>query len=210
MTVWGIVVAAGSGARFGGPKHDVLLAGRPLWAWAQEALISGGVGDVVLVGDVPGGVPGGKRRRDSVAAGLAQIPDDCVYALVHDAARPLASPNLVRRVLARLSEGDVDAVVPAVPIRDTIKQVEASRVIATVDRSLLAAVQTPQGFRAEVLRSAHRASDGDATDDAALIEGAGGTVVTVAGDPRNLKVTYPDDLIVAEALAGAAADAEPS
>lgn len=210
MTIWGIVVAAGSGSRFGGPKHDVLLAGRPLWAWAQDALVAGGIDDVVLVGDVPGGVPGGERRRDSVAAGLAQIPDDVDYTLVQDAARPLASPDLVRRIVGRLRGGDVDAVVPAVPVRDTIKQVSEGRVVATVDRSVLAAVQTPQGFRTEVLRSAHQASDGDVTDDAALVEAVGGTVVTVAGDPRNLKVTYPEDLMLAEALAEAAGDGRPS
>ena len=200
MTIWGIVVAAGSGTRFGGPKYDVLLAGRPLWAWAREALTSGGAGDVVIVGDVPHGVGGGLRRRDSVAAGLAHVPDDCTYTLVHDAARPLASPDLVGRVIARLDRGDVDGVVPAIPVRDTIKRVDNEKVVATVDRHVLAAVQTPQGFRTEVLRAAHQASDADATDDAAMVERIGGTVVTVAGDPRNVKVTYPDDLLLAEAL----------
>ncbi len=208
MTVWGIVVAAGSGTRFGGPKHEVVLAGRPLWSWAQAALRSGGVDDVVLVGDVPGGIPGGSRRRDSVAAGLEKVPDDAAYTLVHDAARPLASKELVYRVIDRLMKDDIDAVIPAVPVRDTLKRVAGARVIATVDRSSLVAVQTPQGFRTEALRGAHQGSSDNATDDAVLIEQAGGSVVTVVGDPRNIKVTYPEDLIVAEALFSAAMPGE--
>lgn len=204
MTVWGIVVAAGSGSRFGAPKHEVVLAGRPLWSWAQATLRSGGVDDIVLVGDVPGGIPGGSRRRDSVAAGLEKVPDDVAYTLVHDAARPLASKELVHRIIDRLLEDDTDAVVPAVPVRDTLKRVVGARVNATVDRSSLVAVQTPQGFRTGALRAAHRESSGDATDDAVLIEQAGGSVVTIVGDPRNIKVTYPEDLIVAEALLSAA------
>jgi 2-C-methyl-D-erythritol 4-phosphate cytidylyltransferase len=204
VTVWGIVVAAGSGSRFGGPKHEVVLSGRPLWSWAQAALRSGGVDDVVLVGDVPGGIRGGSRRRDSVAAGLEKVPDDVAYTLVHDAARPLASKELVHHVIDRLVEGDIDAVIPAVPVRDTLKRVAGARVIATVDRSSLVAVQTPQGFRTEALRAAHQGSSDDVTDDAALIEQEGGSVVTIVGDPRNIKVTYPEDLIVAEALVSAA------
>jgi len=100
----------------------------------------------------------------------------------------------------RLGLGDVDAVVPAVPVRDTVKVVVDGRVVRTVDRSRLVAVQTPQGFRADVLRAAHAAGDRDATDDAALVEAIGGTVVTVPGDPTNLKITYPEDLLLAEAV----------
>ncbi len=200
MSCWGVVVAAGAGHRFGAPKHDVLLAGRPLWQWARDALLDGGATGVVLVGPVPGGVPGGERRRDSVAAGLAELPPGVATVLVHDAARPLAGPDLVARVAARLHEGGVDGVVPVVAVRDTVKEVDAGRVLRTVDRSRLALVQTPQGFPVAALRAAHETVTGDAPDDAWLVERAGGAVATVPGDPRNLKVTYPDDLAILAAL----------
>ncbi len=200
MSCWGVVVAAGAGRRFGAPKHDSSLGGRPLWQWARDALLAGGASGVVLVGPVPGGVPGGDRRRDSVAAGLAELPAAAATVLVHDAARPLAGTDLVARVAERLHEGDVDGVVPVVAVRDTIKEVAAGRVVRTVDRSRLASVQTPQGFRLAALRAAHDSITGDAPDDAWLVEQAGGTVATVPGDPRNLKVTYPDDLAVLAAL----------
>lgn len=200
MSAWGIIVAAGSGTRFGSPKHSLELNGVPLWQRARADLLSAGVEAVVIVGDVPGGVSGGPRRQDSVAAGLAQVPDDVDLVLVHDAARPLAGPTVARAVLERLSQGDVDGVVPAVAVRDTVKRVDGERVLETVDRSDLVAVQTPQGFRTSKLRSAHRDVPEDVTDDAQMIEMTGGTVVTVAGSVRNLKITVPDDLTVAEAL----------
>lgn len=200
MIVAGIVVAAGKGERFGGAKHLRELGGKPLWVRARDALLEGGVAQVVVVGDVPGGIAGGARRRDSTAAGLDHLPAEASLVLVHDAARPLAAPELVRRVIDRLRDGGVDAVVPAVPVRDTIKRVSGGRVVETLDRSTLVAVQTPQGFTFDALRRAHAASDDDAPDDAVLVERNGGTVVTVPGDPINLKVTYPQDLAVAEAL----------
>ncbi len=201
MTAWGILVAAGAGTRFGGPKQDAVLAGVPLWSRALEALRAGGVDEVVVVGTPPGAVPGGPSRRASVAAGLAEVPEPVDLVLVHDAARPLATPALVSSVLARLRLGDVDGVVPAVAVRDTLKVVQDGRVIRTVDRSKLVAVQTPQGFRADVLRAAHAGpEDEDVTDDAGLVEAMGGLVVTVPGDPRNIKVTFPEDLDLAEAL----------
>ncbi len=201
MIFWGIVVAAGVGRRFGGAKHSLLLAGKPLWRWAVDALGEGGAAGLVVVGQVPGGIPGGERRRDSVAAGLARVPPAGTHVLVHDAARPLASAALVARVAARLVGGDVDGVVPALAVRDTLKEVTADGdVVRTVDRAPLAAVQTPQGFVTEALRRAHAEIDGDAPDDAWLVEQAGGRVATVPGDPRNLKVTYPDDLAVMSAL----------
>lgn len=199
MTVHGILVAAGRGERFGGPKHSVLLRGRPLWEWAEEALRRGGVEGVVLVGDLPGGVPGGARRRDSVWAGLEALPPSASHVLVHDAARPLASADLVRRVIDRLLVGGVDAVVPVVPVRDTLKRVGDGWVVQTVDRSDLVAAQTPQGFKVEVLRAAHRAGDENAGDDAVMVEGMGGSVACVEGEAANLKVTYPGDLALAEA-----------
>lgn len=201
-SIWGIVVAAGSGARFGGPKHSMGLQGKPLWVWGRDALFAAGISHVVLVGSVPGGVPGGNRRRDSVAAGLAEIPLDVDYIIVHDATRPLASKETVERLIEALLTRDVDGVVPAVPVRDTLKQVDDKDVVATtVPRDHLVAVQTPQGFKASALREAHVVSDGDASDDASMVEENGGRVVVIAGDPRNLKVTYPEDLAVVRALA---------
>jgi 2-C-methyl-D-erythritol 4-phosphate cytidylyltransferase len=200
VKVQGILVAAGRGDRFGGPKHAVLLRGRPLWEWGRDALMRGGVSEVILVGDLPGAVPGGPRRRDSVRAGLDALPPDASHVLVHDAARPLATPELVRRVIDRLLSGGVDAVVPVVPVRDTLKRVGDGWVMATVERADLAGAQTPQGFKLEVLRAAHAASDENVGDDAVLVERIGGSVAAVEGEAANLKVTYPADLALAEAL----------
>jgi len=136
-----------------------------------------------------------------VRAGLAAVPGEPDAILVHDAVRPLATPELAARVLAAVA-GGADGAVPSVPVVDTLKRVDGSRVTATVDRSELVAVQTPQAFRTEVLRRAH-AAGGDATDDAGLVEAAGGTVVVVEGERDNLKVTWPEDLAVAEALLAA-------
>jgi 2-C-methyl-D-erythritol 4-phosphate cytidylyltransferase len=152
------------------------------------------------VGDLPGGVPGGSRRRDSVSAGLRAIDDEDGFVLVHDAARPLATPDLVRRVVERLSAGDAEAVIPVVPLSDTIKRVDDGWVAETLVRTGLVAVQTPQGFKLASLRTAHAASEGEATDDSVLIERAGGSVATVAGERANLKITHSGDLALAEAL----------
>ena len=153
-----------------------------------------------MVGSVPGGIPGGERRRDSVAAGLAMIPEGADAVVVHDAARPLAGPELVGRVLERLAIGDVAGVVPGVRVRDTLKMVEGDSVVMTVDRDPLISVQTPQAFRASVLRAAYAAGYDDASDDASLLERIGATVAWVGGDPGNLKVTYPADLQILEAM----------
>jgi len=200
VTIFGIVVAAGSGERFGRPKGVVELAGKPLWSWAADALTSGGCDDVVVVGDMAGAIPGGARRRDSVAAGLAVAPDRATLVLVHDAARPLASAELVRRVIDRLAVGDIDAVVPGLAVRDTLKRVVGETVAHTVDRTDLVSVQTPQGFTIDALRRGHAFDNDEATDDAALVEREGGTVAIIAGDDHNLKMTYSGDLAVAEAL----------
>jgi 2-C-methyl-D-erythritol 4-phosphate cytidylyltransferase/2-C-methyl-D-erythritol 2,4-cyclodiphosphate synthase len=167
--------------------------------WAEEALRRGGVERVVRVGDVPGGVPGGERRRDSVRAGLEALPAEASHVLVHDAARPLASADLVRRVIDRLLAGGVDAVVPVVPVRDTLKRVGDGWVVETIARRGLAAAQTPQGFKVAVLLAAHEAGEGDAGDDAVLVEMMGGSVAAVEGEACNLKVTFPGDLALAEA-----------
>jgi len=195
-----VVVAAGSGERFGGHKHLIEVGGVPMWRRGRELLEAIGATEVVVVGDVPGGVPGGARRRDSVAAGLAALASGADWVLVHDAARPLATEALALRVVERLLLGDADGVVPVVPVRDTIKRVDGDAVVETVERAPLVVAQTPQGFRVAALQAAQRGGPGDAPDEALLIEQAGGRVVTVPGDPGNLKVTYPGDLAVVEAL----------
>ena len=139
-------------------------------------------------------VPGGPERTDSVAAGVAALSAGVEHVLVHDAARPLAPPELFARVVAALRSGK-DAVVPGIPVTDTIKQVNAAgAVVATPNRSVLRAVQTPQGFRRAVLEKAHAEARATATDDATLVERTGGTVHVVAGDPRAAKITGPADL----------------
>ncbi|MFQ5947881.1 MAG: 2-C-methyl-D-erythritol 4-phosphate cytidylyltransferase [Acidimicrobiia bacterium] len=200
MSTYGIVVAAGRGRRFGGSKHDALLGGTPLWRHAADALLEGGVDQVITVGPVPGGIPGGERRRDSVLAGLEAVPAEVEHVLVHDAARPLASASLVVRVLERLRSGDAVAVVPVLPVPDALKRLDGDWVEATVDRSTLAVAQTPQGFVASMLREAHAAYPDDVPDDAALVERLGGKVAAVPGEPSNIKVTYPADLVLAGAL----------
>lgn len=197
---WGIVVAGGRGDRFGGPKQFELLGGEPLWEWARRSLIEGGVQDVVVVGDFDGAVPPGDRRRDSVESGLSRIPSGAQFVLVHDAARPLATPDLVRRVISRLEAGDVAGVVPGSPVRDATKRVDGERVVAAVTRDDLVTVQTPQGFVASVLREAHERVGGDAADDAEMVAEIGGAVVYVPGEVTNFKVTVPSDLRLVEAI----------
>jgi 2-C-methyl-D-erythritol 4-phosphate cytidylyltransferase len=201
VTLAGIVVAAGSGDRFGGPKHQILVGGAAMWERGRDLLAGAGADPVVVVGDVPGGVPGGPRRRDSVAAGLAAVGDGARWVLVHDSARPLASVALARRVVERLRQGDADGVVPVVAVRDTLKRVDGGLVTTTVDREGLVAVQTPQGFRTAALREA-LALEGDATDEAVLLERSGRRVAVVEGEAANLKVTYPGDLAIVTALTG--------
>ncbi len=196
-----VLVAAGAASRFGGGKQHAKLAGRSLWEWARDALAAAGADPVVVVGPVPGGIPGGARRRDSVAAGLAAVPPACELVAVHDAARPLASVDLARSLIEHMASTAADGVVPAVPVVDTVKRVdEHGRVVETLDRSGLVAVQTPQVFRLQSLLAAHAASDEDASDDAFLVERWGGVVDVVDGEPTNLKVTYPSDLVIARAL----------
>jgi 2-C-methyl-D-erythritol 4-phosphate cytidylyltransferase len=208
--VWGIVVAGGSGSRFGEavPKQFLEFGGLRLLDWAVAATMAACDGVVVVlpvehlhVTLVPGvtAVAGGPSRSASVRAGLETVPGDARIAVVHDAARPLASVELFERVIAAVRAG-ADGAVPGVPVPDTIKRVGGDgRVLETLDRPTLRAIQTPQAFSAAALRAAH-AGGGDATDDAALVEAAGGRVVVVDGDPTNVKVTGPDDLERAEAL----------
>jgi 2-C-methyl-D-erythritol 4-phosphate cytidylyltransferase len=204
--VWAIVVAAGSSSRFGRLKQFESLAGRPVLDWSIDAARTVAAGLVLVV---PGTahvedpradavVGGGSSRAASVRAGLSAVPDDAEVVIVHDAARPLAGANLFHAVVAALVPG-VDAAVPGVPVAETVKQVAGDRVVSTLDRSRLVAVQTPQAFRAKGLRAAHRRGR-EATDDATLVEAVGGTVAVVPGDPRNIKLTEPSDLVVLEAL----------
>lgn len=199
-TAWGIVVAGGRGERFGGPKQFSLLGGEPLWEWGRRSLLDGGVEHVVLVGDIEGAAPGGDRRRDSVAAGLDRVPDDVEFVLIHDAARPLATAALAKRVLARLREGDVDGVIPGNPVHDATKRVQGDEVVASVGRDDLVVVQTPQGFRTGKLRAAHAGVAGDSADDAELVGEFGGRIVIVPGEVTNIKVTVPSDLRLVEAI----------
>ncbi|MEY4173442.1 MAG: hypothetical protein RI900_607 [Actinomycetota bacterium] len=191
-----IVVAGGSGTRFGGPKQYEQLGAHRVLDWSVAAART--AGDVVIV--VPAadaarehGVAGGSTRSESVRAGLAHVPADATIICVHDAARPFADADLFERVISAVRDG-ADAAIPGVPVTDTIKRVGAGNaVVDTPPRSELVAVQTPQAFRAATLRRAH-AQGGDATDDAALVEALGGTVVVVDGYADNRKITDPADL----------------
>ena len=147
-------------------------------------------------------VAGGNSRAESVRRGLDAVPDSAEVILVHDAARPLASPELFASVVAAVTEGGADGAIPGLAVSDTIKVVDdTQRITATLDRSTLMAVQTPQGFVAHLLRQAH-AGGAEATDDAALVEALGATVRVVPGEPRNLKITTPADLRTAEQFLG--------
>ena len=214
--VWAIVVAGGSGDRFGRPKQFLDLGGRSVVARsiAGARAVASGVVVVVPAGrSARAGTPdptfgadvivdGGSSRAASVRAGLAAVPADATVVVVHDAARPLASPALFEAVVAAVTgRSPADGAIPVLPVTDTLKRVSGSQVVTTVDRGALVAVQTPQAFRAAVLRRAHR-EGAEATDDAALLEVIGATVRTVPGDPRNLKLTVPDDLLLAQILVG--------
>jgi 2-C-methyl-D-erythritol 4-phosphate cytidylyltransferase len=196
--IWTVVVAAGRGERFGGAKVYEELGGRRVLDWSLEAARATSDGVVLVVSPERAGerepgadavVPGGETRSDSVRAGLAAVPVEATVVVVHDAARPMATPALFRAVVAAVLDG-ADAAVPGIPVVDTVKRVRDGEVVETLDRSELVAVQTPQAFTAAALRAAA----GDATDDAALVERAGGRVVVVPGEPANVKITTPADL----------------
>jgi 2-C-methyl-D-erythritol 4-phosphate cytidylyltransferase len=205
-----LLVAAGSGERLGAvrPKAFVTLAGRPMLEWSLDALRAAGLTEIV-VALPPGeaapdgctGVPGGATRSESVRAALAAA-DPSEAVVVHDAARPLVEPAMFREALAAL-EG-ADAAVAAAQVTDTVKEAGPDhRVTATLDRSRLWAIQTPQAFRRATLVRALDVGDdvlAQATDDAWLVERGGGAVVVVPSSPANFKVTTPHDLTVAELL----------
>jgi 2-C-methyl-D-erythritol 4-phosphate cytidylyltransferase len=216
--VWAVVVAAGAGRRYGSrPKQyeqlgrervldrslataraaadHVVVVLAPGETAEGDALVESGAADVA--------VTGGAERADSVRAALAVIDDDAAVIVVHDAARPLASAELHLAVVAAVHAG-ADAAIPGVPVSDTVKRVAPAGggrevVVETLDRSELVAVQTPQAFRADLLRRAH-AEGADATDDAGLVEAIGGAVVVVPGEVTNLKITGPYDLALAAVL----------
>jgi 2-C-methyl-D-erythritol 4-phosphate cytidylyltransferase len=205
-----LVVAAGRGERLGTavPKAFAILAGRPMVQWSIAALEEVAAIEEIVVALPPGadapegtiGVAGGTQRSHSVQAALAAARADDVV-VVHDAARPLLTPGLVEECLAALSE--CDAAIAAAPVTDTIKECDGPRVVRTLERSRLWAVQTPQAFRREALERALDQPDevvGAATDDAALVEAMGGTVRLVPAPRENLKVTTPLDMRVAELL----------
>lgn len=196
-TVWTIVVAAGSGLRFGSAKQFEIIGGAQIVDWATKEAKKHSVGVITVLpkgqANGPGEVEGGATRSESVRKGLAAVPDDATIVCVHDAARPFASPEMFRRVISAVVDG-ADAAVPGIPVVDTIKQVnESNVVVGTPHRETLRAIQTPQAFRASSLRKAH-AQGGEGTDDAFLIEKIGGEVVVVDGEGVNRKITTPEDL----------------
>lgn len=220
--VVGLVPAAGRGLRLGArdssnnavPKAFVRVGDTPMLRLAVDGLLASAVIDLVVVAVpdelvdaavqlLPDGVvvvPGGSERVDSVRAGIAAAPD-AQYYLVHDAARALTPPDMIRRVVAELHAGR-EAVVPAVPVSDTIKVVDLLGFVAeTPDRSELRAIQTPQGFDGALLRRAYGTDvELPVTDDAGLVEALGVRVRTIPGDPLAFKITTPLDLTLAQGL----------
>ena len=218
MSVWAVLAAAGRGERLGSgrPKAFAGLGGRPLLAESLERLEGSEWIDFIVIaappdweepaillaeelgaGKVSSVVTGGASRSESVREALAEVADDAAVVLVHDAARPLVPEAVIERVLAPLSEG-WDGVVPALPLSDTVKRVEGDRVVETLPRGELVAVQTPQAFIASVLREALAGDVSEASDCASLVEARGGRVKVVEGDPSLLKVTNAEDLELVE------------
>lgn len=218
MSVWAVLAAAGRGERLGSdrPKAFARLGGRPLLAeslerlegsdWIDQIVIAAPpdweepsilVAEEIAATKVSSAVRGGDSRSESVRLALAEVPEDAAVVLVHDAARPLLPDEVIERVLAPLSEG-WEGVVPALRVSDTVKRVEGDRVLETLRRDDLVAVQTPQAFLADALRRAVAGDVSEATDCASLVEAGGGRVTWVEGDPRLLKVTDAADLALVE------------
>jgi 2-C-methyl-D-erythritol 4-phosphate cytidylyltransferase len=216
--VWAVLAAAGRGERLGSdrPKAFARLADRPLLAESLERLEGSGWIDFIVIaapaeweepaillaeelgaGKVSSVVTGAALRSESVREALAEVADDAAVVLVHDAARPLLPEEVIERVLAPLSEG-WDGVVPGLPLSDTVKRIEGDRVVETLARDELVAVQTPQAFIASVLREALAGDVSQASDCASLVEARGGRIKVVDGDRRLLKVTTPEDSALVE------------
>ncbi|MBN9479822.1 MAG: bifunctional 2-C-methyl-D-erythritol 4-phosphate cytidylyltransferase/2-C-methyl-D-erythritol 2,4-cyclodiphosphate synthase [Bordetella sp.] len=214
-----IVVAAGSGSRAGGAKQWRRVAGKPVLRWSVEALLRAGAREVVVAVAADAGaelqaalaglegwrpVTGGATRAGSVRAGLAALTGaDDEPVLIHDAARPFLSAEVIARLLAGLA--DADGALPALPVADSLRRGDHDRVVGAVDRENLWRAQTPQAFRLKTIRDAYAAwPEGEtATDEAAVVERAGGRVRLIPGDPRLMKLTYPEDFAMAEALSPA-------
>jgi 2-C-methyl-D-erythritol 4-phosphate cytidylyltransferase len=213
VTVWAVIAAAGSGERLGAdrPKAFARLGELPLLAesvarldasdWIEGIVVAAPPGweepaillaEEVGAGKVSACVTGGGTRADSVRAAVAEVPPDAAVIVVHDAARPLVTEDVLERVLVALNEG-WDAAVPTLPVADTVKRVQNGAVVETLPRDELHTVQTPQAFSAEVLRDSLSGSE-DASDCSALVEARGYRVRAVEGDPRLLKITSPADL----------------
>jgi len=222
VSVWAVLAAAGRGERLGSdrPKAFARLGGRPLLAESLERLEESGWIDAIVIAAPPdweepsilvaeeiaatkvsSAVTGGESRSESVRLALEEVPAEAAVVLVHDAARPLLPEEVIERVLAPLSEG-WDGVVPVVPLADTVKRIEGDRVVETLSRDDLVAVQTPQAFLADALRRAMSGDVSAATDCASLVESQGGRIKVVEGDPRLLKVTDADDLALVESWLG--------
>ena len=220
---WALLVAAGAGVRLGidRPKAFAELRGRPLLAeslerldacpWVDAIVVAAPIGweePVILLAEelvaskVVSCVTGGASRAESVRSALADVSEDALVVLVHDAARPLLDDAVVERVLRPLADG-FDGVVPTLPIPDTVKRVDGAVVVETVPRDGLVGAQTPQAFLAPALRRAFAGDLAGATDCASLVERTGGRVAAVEGDPRLLKVTTAADLDVVERLLAA-------
>ncbi|MFL5945132.1 MAG: 2-C-methyl-D-erythritol 4-phosphate cytidylyltransferase [Gaiellaceae bacterium] len=212
MSVWAVLAAAGSGERLGAdrPKAFVRLGEQPLLGeslarldaseWIDEIVVVAPPGweePAILLaeelgcGKVSACVTGGATRADSVRVGVAEVPSDAAVVVVHDAARPLLEEEVLGRVIGVLSEG-WDGAIPGLPLADTVKRIDGERVVETVPREQLRAVQTPQAFVADVLRAALTGSDW--TDCSAAVEAKGGRVKVVDGDPKLIKVTDAADL----------------
>ena len=223
MSVWAVIAAAGEGRRRGldRPKAFAPLGARVLLAESLERLEDSDWIDAIVVVVPPGweepaillgeelgagkmiaAIAGGPTRTASVRTGVSEVPGDAAVVLVHDAARPLVSEDVVGRVLTALNEG-WDGAVPALPLPDTVKRVARGVVVETLDRDSLRAVQTPQAFLATALRSA-LADGADAGDCAALVERCGGRIGVVEGDRRLLKVTDAEDLALVATWLGVA------
>jgi len=223
-----IIAAGGAGERLGSgiPKAFLEIAQRPMVAIAADAAAACPEVDALVVA-VPSGfedrasdalrataarlrvVAGGSSREESVRLALAATPESCRIAVVHDAARPLATAALFSAVVRALEGADPDTAgaIPVVPVADTLKRVSGDEVVGTEARASVRAAQTPQAFRATVLRDAHARAVGagrEFTDDAAVVEWSGGRVIAMPGESRNFKITTADDLLRAEALLSSA------
>lgn len=215
--VTAIIVAAGEGKRFGSAKQFAHLKDKPVLDWALEAFEAHmKVAEIIMVvkedwlrekyqsryKKLTSVVRGGERRQDSVMAGFSLVdPEKTSIVLIHDGVRPLVGKDLITRIIEGVNQEGV--AIPAIAVGDTIKQVKGERVIRTLDRESLFRIQTPQGFSYSILAEAlKRAKEDDfyGTDEASLVERIGEEVYVVEGDTRNLKITTPEDIQIAEAL----------